>query len=185
MPPIIEKIRTDYPGIQIEIVVSNEASNLKRRDADIAIRHFRPTQQDLIARKITDDAVWLYGTESYIATLNQREPAAREGDFSLIAYERSESNLAMLQEKGFNITLDNMPVVSQNYHMQMALVEQSLGLGIFTQQVGDANPKLIRAFAQFGPLTSVPLWLVCHSELHTSMPVRTVFDCLVEGLQTN
>ena len=54
LPAIIQTLRTLEPGINIEIVVSNQVSDLKRREADIAIRSFQPTQHDLIARKIKD-----------------------------------------------------------------------------------------------------------------------------------
>ena len=33
------------PGIAIELVASNQLSNLLRREADIAVRHVRPEQQ--------------------------------------------------------------------------------------------------------------------------------------------
>lgn len=185
LPPIIERIRRDYPGIQLEIVVANEASNLRRRDADIALRNFRPTQPDLIAKKIRDDDVWLYGSKAYLSRIEAPCPREQAVAFDLIAYERSESNLSLLRNKGLVSAPVNMPIISQNYHMQLALVEQGLGLGIFVEPIAKTRPTLSRAFVELGPLTRVPLWLVCHKELRTSLPVRTVFDGLVAGLQAN
>jgi DNA-binding transcriptional LysR family regulator len=52
LPPIIAKLRRIEPGIEIELIASNSTSDLKRREADIAIRSFRPTQRDLIAKKV-------------------------------------------------------------------------------------------------------------------------------------
>lgn len=51
LPPIVAKLRVLEPGIQVEIVVANHASDLRRREADIAIRNFRPTEPDLIAKR--------------------------------------------------------------------------------------------------------------------------------------
>lgn len=62
LPPIIAKLRVAEPGIDIEIIVSNSASDLRRREADIAIRNFRPTEPDLIAKKIRDVPARLYAT---------------------------------------------------------------------------------------------------------------------------
>jgi DNA-binding transcriptional LysR family regulator len=42
------------PGIQIELVASNQLSNLLRREADIALRMVRPAQSSLVARKLAD-----------------------------------------------------------------------------------------------------------------------------------
>ena len=52
LPPIIQGIRDEHPGIEVEVLVTNQASDLGRREADIAIRSFRPTQPELFARKV-------------------------------------------------------------------------------------------------------------------------------------
>ena len=52
LPPILEKLRRNHPGITLELVISNEARDLHRREADIAIRNFEPQHPDLIAHKI-------------------------------------------------------------------------------------------------------------------------------------
>jgi len=62
LPAIIAKLRLQEPGIEVEIVVANHASDLRRREADIAIRNFRPTEPDLIAKKIGDAHAVLYAT---------------------------------------------------------------------------------------------------------------------------
>ena len=54
LPGMIAEFLADNPMIEVEIDVSNEATNLLKRDADIAIRMFRPTQNDLVARRISE-----------------------------------------------------------------------------------------------------------------------------------
>src|SRR5262245_35692333 len=51
LPRIVARLHRLEPLIHIEIVASNAASDLQRREADIAIRSFAPTQPDLIAKK--------------------------------------------------------------------------------------------------------------------------------------
>ncbi|MEM7570478.1 MAG: LysR family transcriptional regulator, partial [Pseudomonadota bacterium] len=52
LEPVIRRIRTEAPGIQLEILTSNDVRDLTRREADIAIRHGRPDQPDLFAKQI-------------------------------------------------------------------------------------------------------------------------------------
>lgn len=52
LPPLLARLRTELPGIQIELVVSNAVSDLLKREADIAIRMVRPTQGAPVARRI-------------------------------------------------------------------------------------------------------------------------------------
>ena len=66
LPPVIAKLRARHPGIHIEIVASSRASDLRRREADIALRNFAPTEPDLIARKIRDIPARLYATPDYL-----------------------------------------------------------------------------------------------------------------------
>ena len=50
----------------------------------------------------------------------------------------------------------------------------------FPQDMGDKEPDLVRAFEQKGPVIKLPVWLVCHQELRTSLRVRRVFDFIAE-----
>ncbi len=69
LPPIIAQLRRDAPGIEIELIASNTPSDLRRREADIVVRSFRPTQPDLVAKKIRDVSVRLYATPCYLQRL--------------------------------------------------------------------------------------------------------------------
>jgi hypothetical protein len=57
------------PGIRVRILASSELENLTQRDADIAIRHVRPDQSDLIARHLGDFRANLYAASPHISTV--------------------------------------------------------------------------------------------------------------------
>ena len=59
LPPAIKALRDEHPGLQVEIVISNQVSNLNKREADIALRMFRPSQADLVARRLSDLGIWV------------------------------------------------------------------------------------------------------------------------------
>ena len=52
LPPILQGLRLEHPGISLELIASNEVRDLQRREADIAVRNFAPKRPDLIARKV-------------------------------------------------------------------------------------------------------------------------------------
>lgn len=54
LPPVVARLRRDHPGVELEIVASNAVRDLRRREADIAVRNFTPTQPDLVAKKLRD-----------------------------------------------------------------------------------------------------------------------------------
>lgn len=43
LPPVVARLREVAPEIEIEILASNALQDLRRREADIAIRHVRPS----------------------------------------------------------------------------------------------------------------------------------------------
>ncbi|HEX4511487.1 MAG TPA: LysR family transcriptional regulator, partial [Burkholderiaceae bacterium] len=47
LPPILTALRRQHPALVIELVLSNQVDDLLRREADIAVRMVRPTQNAL------------------------------------------------------------------------------------------------------------------------------------------
>lgn len=181
LPPILARLRQTEPGIDIEIVASSAASDLRRREADIAIRNFRPTEPDLIAKKIRDVPARLYAAPSYLERLgNPKLPYdLRKADF--ISIDNSGMFLKGLNSLGLNLTERNFPILTENYLVMWEFVKQGLGIGILDGNIGDAEPKVQRVLPELEPLV-FPIWLVAHRELNTSRRVRVVFDLLVEEL---
>ena len=181
LPPILAKLRKVQPGIEIEIVVSTKASDLLRRETDIAIRNFRQSEPDLMARKIRDVPARLYAPPAYLESLNnpQLPYDLRKADF--ISIDGSGMFLKGLNAMGFNLTERNFPIVTENYLVMWELVKHGLGIGILDGSIGDAEPKVTRVLPDLAPLM-FPIWLVAHRELNTSRRIRLVFDLLAKEL---
>lgn len=182
LPRLIAGLHRQEPGIRIEIVVSNDASDLKRREADIAVRSFRPRQPDLIARKLGDVAIWMYGTEACLAPFQSQSRPDEFTDIPIIGFDRSGALLDLLNSQDWAVTERNFPVLTGNQLLQLELCRADLGLIVLPQDIGDAQASLVRAFPANGPLTRIPVWLVSHQELRTSARVRRVYDFLAAGL---
>lgn len=181
LPPIISKLRSLEPGIHVEVVASNLASDLRRREADIAVRNFPPSEPDLIARKIRDVPARLYATPQYLERIgNPRLPAdLSRADF--INIDPTGGYLKMLNGMGFNLVERNFPVLSENLLVMWELVKHGLGIGILDGNIGDAEPLVRRVLPDLEPIM-FPIWLVAHRELNTSRRVRVVFDLLAREL---
>ncbi len=64
---MLVRLQRAHPAIEIELVASNELTNLLRREADIAVRMVRPVQQSLIARKLGEIEIVAAAHKSYLA----------------------------------------------------------------------------------------------------------------------
>ena len=181
LPPIIAKLRKLEPKINIEIIATNEASDLRKREADIALRNFRPTQPELIAKKIKDVAARLYATPDYLKSINNPTSVNDVQHANFISFDNTGMLMNRLNEQGMNLTKKNFPLLSENYLVHWELVKQGLGIGIMPEGIADAEPLVQQVLPKLEPIT-FPIWLTTHRELKTSRRVRMVFDLLADEL---
>ena len=181
LPPIIAKLRRLQPKIHIELVATSAVSDLRRREADIALRNFRPTQAQLITKKVKDDVAHLYATPEYVASLGNPNQASDLNAANFVSFDGSGMLLDGLNDMGMALSKNNFPVISENYLTHWQLVKQGLGIGIMPEAIGDAEAQVIRVIPAMEPIR-FPVWLTTHRELNTSRRVRMVFDLLAQEL---
>lgn len=181
LPPIIEKLHNQWPKIEIEIIASSDTSDLSRREADIAIRNYRPTQQELIARRVKNTLGHLYASKSYIQKLEHRESPQDLNNAIFLAADRSHSIISYLKKFGFELNSSNFPLIVSNHLVQWEMVKYGTGIGFMLADIGDAEPLVERVLPTFSAFEK-ETWLVAHRELKTSRRLRVVFDYLAAEL---
>lgn len=182
LPPILARIRELHPGIELDLVATTEVRDLRRREADVALRNFRPTDPELTARKVREDPGWLYGTPDYLARIGPIETADDLARADLLAFDRTPTMVEVLRRMGAELTHRNFPIATSNHLVQWALCRAGLGLCFMMQDVGDAEPAVVR-IPPVLPAVPVPLWLTTHRAVHTSRRLRAVYDLLADGLR--
>lgn len=181
LPPIIEKLHNQWPKIEIEIIASSDTSDLSRREADIAIRNYRPTQQELIAKRVKNTLGHLYASKSYIQKLEHRESPQDLNNAIFLAADRSHSIISYLKTFGFDLNSSNFPLIVSNHLVQWEMVKYGTGIGFMMADIGDAEPLVERVLPTFSAFEK-ETWLVAHRELKTSRRLRVVFDYLAAEL---
>ena len=181
LPPIIAKLRILEPDIHVEIVVSNQASDLRRREADIAIRNFRPTEPDLIAKKVGEADAVLYATPDYIEKIGNPTIPQDLRHAHFVNLDHAGMMIKALNKLDLGLTEENFPLLTESYLVMWELVRQGAAIGILDAHIGDADPTVRRVLPDFQPFI-FPIWLVSHRELTTSRRIRRVYDYLAEEL---
>jgi DNA-binding transcriptional LysR family regulator len=182
LPDALKQLREVAPGIEVEIVASNDVRDLRRREADIAIRHGRPEQPDLIAKLLRETPFHLYASSGYLDRHGRPSAPSDLSEAVFIGFEQSDRLLIGLNEIGLTLTRENFKLISESGAVAWELVKQGLGIGVMAKDVGDRTPGVERLLSDLDPLTA-PIWLVTHRELHTSRRIRLVFDLLAEALK--
>ena len=180
MPILVQKLRRLYPDITVELIASNTISDLKRREADIAIRGMQPTEPDLITRKIGDITAHMYASVQYLEAIGVPQSAEDLIDADFIC-DKPEIVMNILAGCGIKLTQRNFPVTSDSVITQWELVKRGLGIALLPDQLAGIEPQFHKVLPDLQPFKG-PLWLVVHKELRTSRRVRVVFDFLVDEL---
>ena len=182
LPPVLKLMRQRAPKLQIDVIAANDIRDLMRREADIAIRHVRPEQPELIARLVAEETAHFYASGSYITARGQPRTLEEMVDHDFISYGDAEEMLNHLRPHGFPLEVDNFPLASRNGVVAWELARQGLGIGIMSDRIAARFPDMERVLPDMDPLT-FPVWLATHRELHTSRRIRLVFDMLADFLR--
>ena len=181
LPSILKKLRDKEPGIKIEIIATNHSSDLRRREADIAIRNFRPKDSDLIAKKVKETKAYLYASDDYLKTHGpfKKKTDLTKADF--IGFSENDEYLDGLNQLGLKLSGDNFPYISENHIAHWSLVKSGAGIGVMEERIAMEEPTVKRVLKSI-PAFPIETWVVSHRELKTSRRIRFVFDFLVEEL---
>ncbi len=152
---------------------------MNRRDADIAIRSFRPSQPELIVKKLFDARGHLYAATGYLEELGNPKSIAELNNANYIDTEKPGRLLSLLNAQGFDLTSNNFPVITKSHLVQWELVKQGVAISGTLEQIGDNEPLVERVVVPDLDPFKADVWIVAHKELRTSRRVRTVFDFLV------
>lgn len=184
LPPVIGDIRRKAPRVRIDVVVSNSLSDLRRREADIAIRHLRPSEPDLFGRLIRDATASFYASADWVARNGHPRTAKDAETAQFIGFDREMRFLDYLNGMGLQLTERNFPVLCENSVASWAMMQHGLGITVTMDDVAASMPGIVRVLEEVEPVT-FPIWLVTHRELQTAKRIRVVFDALAEGLSAS
>jgi DNA-binding transcriptional LysR family regulator len=183
LPEIVGKLRRAQPAIEIEIVASNQTVDLRRREADIAIRSYRPTQPELIAKKVADDPARFYATPGYLKRIgNPKDAKALSASAEFIAFEHGTRFVDAYNALGLSISQDRLPLTTLNHLVHWEMVRAGIAVGMAPESIGDRDRKVVRVLPHELKPMPFEIWLTTHRELNTSRRVRTVFDFLAAEL---
>ena len=181
LPAVLLRLRQQAPGIVIDLVASDALSDLRRREADIAVRHLRPDQPDLIGRFVRDAEAGFYASTAWVQQHGHPRTAAQAAQHAFIGSDRSGRYLGYLRQHGLPLEVSNFVCYAENTMANWALVRAGLGIGVMMVDIAQGMPDVVRVLDEVPPV-QFPIWLVTHRELRTARRIRLVFDLLADAL---
>ena len=181
LPPLVRRLHDESPGIAVEVISSNAFSDLLRREADIAIRHVKPEQPELIARLVREASAGFYASEDWVRIHGHPHTAADALGVPFVGSDRSGQYLAFLRRHGLALNESNFSCYADHSVPSWSLVRHGMGIGAMMDEIARDTPGVVRVLDDVPPV-KFPIWLVSHRELRTSRRIRVVFEALAQGL---
>src|SRR4051812_5375444 len=179
LPPLFAAFRAREPRIDIELVLSNRAEDLLRRDADIAVRMVEPTQAALTARKLGVIELGLHAHPRYLAAHGTPRSLDELRAHPLIGFDRAISTRT-LPNSPVPLTRELFAFRCDSDIGQYAALRAGFGIGVCQNPLGRRDglvPVLPGALDW-----KLGVWLVMHRDLKSSRRVRLLFDYLATQL---
>lgn len=177
LPKMLASIRKGHPQIDLELVPTDSTENLLMRDADIAIRMFQPTQNELITKKIADSSLSACAHKDYLAIRSTPKSMADLAEHDIIGFDKSDLILREAQHMGFRMQREHFCFRTDSQTAIWELIKAGCGIGFAQTCVIQRAPDLVSILPglQIPPL---PVWLTTHPQIHLNRHVRAIFDAL-------
>jgi DNA-binding transcriptional LysR family regulator len=176
LAPRLEAFNRRYDDITVVLRVADHLMNLAHREADLAIRMVKPTQPNLLARKLGEIGFAVYGAASYL----ERHPASPDtavlDDHDVIGFEGRLERIAAgkwLAEASCKARLVSR---SDSLLAIAAMAAGGVGLAVLPAFMA-ADYRLLRASPN---IARSDIWLTMHSDLQRNKRIRAVVDYVAE-----
>lgn len=181
LPPILARVRDLAPNLTLRVVVANALSDLRRREADIAIRHVRPVEPELIGRLVGHATARFYASKGWIARNGHPRAPTDAAGATFIGSDEEDRFVSFLRELGIPVGPDQPAVVSEHAAVAWELARHGLGITPIMTEIASRFPDLVPVLDDVPPIR-FPIWVVAHHEVRTATRIRLVFDLLADAL---
>lgn len=182
LPAILSHIRQKEPEFELELVPSDATENLLYREADIAIRMYRPTQLDLITQHLGDLEIGVFAAKSYWERRAQPTKIENFADHDFVGYDRNEVIIQGMRQAGIDVDRHFFGTRCDDNAAYWELVRAGCGIGFSQVSVGERDPLVERLNLDV-PIGALPVWLTAHEVMRSTPRIRRVWHMLHEGLK--
>jgi DNA-binding transcriptional LysR family regulator len=174
--PALASLRARHPALRPELVADSRALDLVRREADVAVRFFRPREDSLVVQRIGTITYALYAGESYLARRgrprNQRELASHDwvGYGSALGRPQPAWLRRLAPREKFVARVNTTTAL-------VAACAAGYGLTVLGTMIAEHDPRLIRVLPRL-TISKDDIWAVTHPDLRRSARVVAVLRWL-------
>lgn len=178
---VLRDFTARHPRVCIELSVASGRADLAQRQADVALRPgSRPSEGDVIARRVCAVGVALYASRVYVERHGLPEPKRLAGH-RVVRADPAQAFLPMERYLDRHAPAATVALRSDSMLARLAAVRDGIGIGLLPCFAADADGALLR-IGQVVADASAELWIVIHADLRRNARVRSFADFAHQAL---
>jgi DNA-binding transcriptional LysR family regulator len=183
LPPILTDFCVRYRDIQIELAVSDHNADLLRRDADIAVRMTRPTQQALVARRMGVIEIGLYAQRRYVEAFGLPHTQEELTKHRSIGFDRDPHAVHSAGGSATQVRRHQFGFRTDSASAQVAALRAGIGICAYHTILARRDPNLLRVLEGVFSVRR-EMWLVMHRDSRSVRRIKVLFDYLARALSS-
>ena len=177
LPPLLAQMREALPEVQVELVASNEVTNLLRREADIALRMVQPAQSSLVSRRIGKVTFGAYAHRDYLRRRGTPRQLQDLRGHDMVGADRDDVMLRGFAAHGLAVTREDFALRTDDLVAYWSAARAGMGVGFLADYLARLDNQLVGVLPML-KIPPLPVWLTVHREIRTSRRIRAVYDFL-------
>jgi DNA-binding transcriptional LysR family regulator len=179
LTPRLSQFQEHHPNIRFELMLDISIVDLRRREADIALRLANPRVSDLIGRQVGRTGFGLYGAKSYLEKRGEPISIADLANHDFIGWQSGGNSLPFSAELEKIAPPGNTKFRCDTVAAQIAAVRNGIGLFLAPHYLVPRNGSIVRLLPSEIDL-KFDIWVLTHRDLVNAVRIRTLLDFLYE-----
>lgn len=180
LSPLFTEFRAKYPGIVLDVAISNQLFDLTRRDADAAIRPSNQPPENLIGRPLANIGQAIFGHKSLDVRPGTPIKALAKQPWILPG--------PRLQDRALQRWLgDNKIGMSCVQRVdtlvgKLSAVQSGMGVAVLPCYLAEKDPSLVQLTDPIQDL-EYGLWFLMHPDLRGVVRIKALLEYLTEAIR--
>jgi DNA-binding transcriptional LysR family regulator len=179
---LLDKFHKRYPGIKIELLMTEHVLDLSKGEADVALRGGEVREEALVGKKIADVPWAVYASRSYVERNGKPRRPEDIKDHSIIELTGEIAALGAARWLPSKAPQARITGQASNVPSVLLAVKSGAGLAPLPEPLADLDQDLVRVI---GPLPEIayPIYLLTHRDLRKIPRIAAVFDYCLSRLR--
>lgn len=176
MPELVRRFRAAHPSVTLEIDIRVAQADLRRREADVAIRFGQPPDEPgVVRRRVATVNGALYASQSYLAGHPTPTGAEELSGHDIIRWGARLKRFPTEEFWDLHGARNRTALRSESMLAQFAAVRSGVGIGWLPYFLVEGAGDLCR-IPIATPDVDTGLWMVIHSDVRRMTRVRVFAD---------